>query len=102
MNGTKTWVSQGPEADLFTVFAGYTQISDVNEYSMSKNVINWRFMQFIEFVFLGLTAILVDRNMPGVTVGPPKKDTIGMKGLSISDVTFDRVTIPAKNVLGNK
>ncbi len=73
LNGQKMWITGGGFADLFTVFA------KVNGE------------QF--------TAFLVDRTLPGVTIGAEEKK-MGLKGSSTTAVYFDNVHVPAANVLG--
>ncbi|MGJ5813474.1 acyl-CoA dehydrogenase family protein [Paludibaculum fermentans] len=73
LNGSKMWITNAGKADLFTVFA------KVNGE------------QF--------TAFLVERNVPGLTVGQEEKK-MGIKGSSTCAVYFDNVRVPAANLLG--
>ena len=47
-----------------------------------------------------VSVVLVDRNTPGVTVGPPLKNMTGLKGLEVSEVRFDNVLVPKENLVG--
>ncbi len=73
LNGQKMWITNGGFADLLTVFA------KVNAE------------QF--------TCFLVERKLPGVSVGAEEKK-MGLKGASTTAVFFDNVHVPVENVLG--
>ncbi len=79
LTGTKTWVTNGDYADLFTVFA---RTSPAEDGAKPK-----------------ITAFLVERG-PGVTSspGPP---TLGLRAASNARITFDAVRLPAGAVLGD-
>jgi acyl-CoA dehydrogenase len=49
----------------------------------------------------GVSAFLVERNLPGVSVGKPEKK-MGQQGAHICDVNFDDVRVPAANRLGGE
>jgi alkylation response protein AidB-like acyl-CoA dehydrogenase len=79
LNGSKTFVSNAPVADFFVVFS---------TIDMSRGA-------------LGLTAMLVDRNTPGVRVSAP----IGKMGLTTSpmaELFFDNCVVPVENRLGRE
>ena len=73
LNGQKMWITNGGNADLFTVFAkiGGEQF----------------------------TAFLVERAFPGVASGAEEKK-MGIKGSSTTPLFLDNVSVPAENVLG--
>ncbi len=73
LNGQKMWITNGGEADLFTVFA---------KVGGDK-----------------LTAFLVEREFGGVTSGAEEKK-MGLKGSSTTAVYFENVQVPVSNVLG--
>jgi alkylation response protein AidB-like acyl-CoA dehydrogenase len=73
LNGQKMWITNGGDADLFTVFA---------KVGGEK-----------------LTAFLVERAFGGVTSGAEEKK-MGLKGSSTTAVYFENVPVPASNVLG--
>ncbi|MFJ7638449.1 acyl-CoA dehydrogenase family protein [Peribacillus sp. NPDC097225] len=78
MNGTKHFITNGPIADVYTVFA----LTDKDKGAKG-----------------GITAFLVERNFPGVTVG--KKDKkMGLRGSYTSQVIFENCIIPEENVIG--
>ena len=78
MNGTKHFITNGPIADVYTVFA----LTDKDKGAKG-----------------GITAFLVERDFPGVTVG--KKDKkMGLRGSYTSQVIFENCIIPEENVIG--
>ena len=92
MNGKKTWVANGPTADLFIVFSNLisrgikTRTADVTMAPQPR-----------------LTAFLVERGMPGVTVHSDQVDKkAGLKGLETCPVTFKDVTLTQSHMIGEE
>ncbi len=77
LSGTKRYITNADKAQLFTVMA---RTGD-------------------EAGGRGVSAFLVPRDLPGVTLGEPEKK-MGQKGAKVSDVHFDDVRVPAANRLG--
>ncbi len=77
LNGSKLWISNAAEAGLFIVFA---TIDSALGYK-------------------GITAFLVERDMPGFTVGK-KEDKLGIRASSTCELLFDNCRLPATAVLG--
>ncbi|WP_285766985.1 acyl-CoA dehydrogenase family protein [Peribacillus sp. SI8-4] len=78
MNGTKHFITNGPIADVYTVFA----LTDRSKGAKG-----------------GITAFLVERGFPGLIVG--KKDKkMGLRGSYTSQVIFENCIIPEENVIG--
>ncbi len=77
LNGRKLWISNAMEADLFLTFA------TVNP----------------EAGYRGITAFLVERGMPGFTVGH-KEDKMGIRASSTCELLFDDCRVPAASVIG--
>ena len=77
-NGTKMWITNGPEADLLIVYMR-TAGKEAGSSSM--------------------TAFLVEKGMPGFTTGP-KMDKLGMRGSNTCELIFENCEIPVENVLG--
>jgi alkylation response protein AidB-like acyl-CoA dehydrogenase len=73
LNGTKQFITNAGFADVFTVFA---------------QVGGDRFSAFI-----------VDRNSPGLGIGP-EEHKLGIRGSSTCSLTFDDVKVPAGQLLG--
>jgi len=92
MNGTKTWVANGPSADVFTVFANL--ITRGNSLKTRDTTLAPQPQ---------LTAFLVERDMPGVHIHADKVDKkIGLKGLETCPVTFENVTLTTEHVIGEE
>jgi acyl-CoA dehydrogenase len=79
LNGSKLWVSNGPMANLYTVFA----VTDKEKGSK------------------GVTAFVVDRESPGLTVGKVD-EKMGLRGSKTSEIFFEECCVPAKNVIGEE
>ena len=73
LNGAKQFITNGGFADVFTVYA---------------KVDGEKF-----------TAFIVERNFPGVSIGPEEKK-MGIKGSSTCPVILEDVKVPVENVLG--
>ena len=80
LNGTKRFITNANKADLFTVMAR----SDPSKAGGG-----------------GVSAFLVERSLPGLSVGKPEKK-MGQQGAHICDVIFDNVRVPVANRLGNE
>jgi acyl-CoA dehydrogenase len=77
LSGTKRYITNADRADLFTVMARTGEDPGAR----------------------GVSAFLVPRNLPGITIGSPEKK-MGQKGAKVADVTFDDVAVPVGNRLG--
>ena len=77
LTGRKLWITNGNEADLFIVFANLNP----------------------EAGYRGITAFIVERGMPGFTVGK-KEDKLGIRASSTCELLFEECEVPAANVLG--
>lgn len=80
LNGTKRYITNANKADLFTVMAR----SDPDKAGAG-----------------GVSAFLVERSLPGVSIGKPEKK-MGQQGAHICDVIFDNVRVPVENRLGRE
>jgi acyl-CoA dehydrogenase len=78
LNGSKRYITNANKAHLFTVMAR----TDPNKPGGG-----------------GVSAFLVERDLPGLTVGKPEKK-MGQQGAHICDVNFDNVRVPVENRLG--
>ncbi|MGE5396535.1 MAG: acyl-CoA dehydrogenase family protein, partial [Chitinophagales bacterium] len=79
LNGTKQFISNGGTAGLYTVFA------TLDKKAGHK----------------AICAFMVDRNSPGISVGP-KEDKLGIRSSNTTSVIFEDVKVPAKNLLGKE
>ncbi|MDO9249011.1 MAG: acyl-CoA dehydrogenase family protein [Phenylobacterium sp.] len=80
LNGSKRYITNANKADLFTVMTR----TDATKAGAG-----------------GVSAFLVERNLPGLTVGKPEKK-MGQQGAHICDVNFDNVRVPVANRLGRE
>ena len=77
LNGRKLWITNAKEAGVFIVFA------TVNR----------------ELGYKGITALVVDRSIPGFTVGR-KEDKLGIRASSTCELLLEDCRVPKQNVLG--
>jgi alkylation response protein AidB-like acyl-CoA dehydrogenase len=77
ITGRKLWITNGAEAGIFVVFANANPSAG----------------------YKGITAFLVERDMPGFTVGK-KEDKLGIRASSTTELLFDGCLVPDANVLG--
>ncbi len=77
LNGEKIWITNGPFAEFFTVFAK-------TDSEGGK-----------------LSAFIVERSFEGVSTGP-KEDKMGIRASGTSSVIFSDAKIPAANLLGEE
>jgi len=80
LNGTKIWISNAGYAGLFTVFAKVPVTIDGQQKER-------------------VTAFVVERNSPGVTLGK-LEEKMGIKASDTRSVIFENVRVPAENRLG--
>jgi alkylation response protein AidB-like acyl-CoA dehydrogenase len=76
LNGTKRWISNGGEADVYLVYCRMTDEPGAR----------------------AIGSILVKADTPGVSFGPSEK-LMGFRGIPSADVIFDEVTVSAENVV---
>jgi butyryl-CoA dehydrogenase len=76
LNGSKRWISNGGEADLYLVYA---RLSDAPAAK-------------------GIGAVVVEKGMPGLSFGLPEQ-LMGFRGIPSADVIFDNVQVPKENVV---
>ena len=77
LNGTKMWITNGPEADVVIVYA------KTDPSAGSK----------------GITAFIVDTSTPGFSC-QRKLDKLGMRGSNTGELAFDNVFVPSSHILG--
>ncbi len=77
LNGTKMWITNGPDADTLVV------------YAKTEPELNAR----------GVTAFLIEKGMKGFSIAQ-KLDKLGMRGSHTGELVFENVEVPAENVLG--
>jgi alkylation response protein AidB-like acyl-CoA dehydrogenase len=77
LNGNKHFITNGPVADLFIVFATVDR----------------------QQAWAGVTAFIVERDTPGVSVGS-NMSKMGLRTSPTGELSFDNCRVPAANVLG--
>tara|TARA_A200000113_G_C8843755_1_gene347833 strand:+ start:56 stop:1225 length:1170 start_codon:yes stop_codon:yes gene_type:complete len=79
LNGSKMWITNGPDADTLVVYAK----TDVSAGPK------------------GITAFLIEKGMKGFSTGK-KLDKLGMRGSNTSELIFENCEVPYESVLGEE
>jgi len=79
LNGTKYWITNGPDADTLVVYA------KTDPAAGSK----------------GITAFLIEKTMKGFSTSP-HFDKLGMRGSNTAELVFEDVEVPYENILGEE
>src|SRR6202049_3640598 len=77
LNGRKLWITNSKEAGLFVLFATLDPSAG----------------------YKGITAFLVEKNVPGFSVGK-KEDKLGIRASSTCELLLEDCHVPKENVLG--
>ncbi|APG94469.1 isovaleryl-CoA dehydrogenase [Sinorhizobium americanum] len=77
LNGSKMWITNGPDADVLVVYAKTDPAAGPR----------------------GITAFLVEKTYPGFSTGQ-KLDKLGMRGSNTCELVFKDCIVPEENVLG--
>ncbi len=77
LDGTKMWITNGPQADVLVVYAKTDREAESH----------------------GITAFLVEKGFPGFSTAQ-KLDKLGMRGSDTCELVFDGCEVPRENVLG--
>jgi isovaleryl-CoA dehydrogenase len=77
LNGTKMWITNGPDADTLVVYAKTTPEANAK----------------------GITAFLVEKSFKGFSVAQ-RLDKLGMRGSHTGELVFQDCEVPEENVLG--
>jgi isovaleryl-CoA dehydrogenase len=77
LNGSKMWITNGPDADTMVVYAK-------TEPEMGAR---------------GVTAFIVEKGMKGFFTAQ-KLDKLGMRGSHTGEMVFQNVEVPAQNIIG--
>jgi len=97
LNGSKFWITNGPDADTLVVYAkteqGHgTPISLPSEGAALPNSGGSAKRGAI-------TAFLIEKTMPGFSIAQ-KLDKLGMRGSSTGELVFNNVEVPESHILG--
>ncbi len=79
LNGTKQWITNGGEADIYTVFA----LTDKSKGAR------------------GASCIIVEKGTPGFTFGK-KENKMGIRASATSELIFDNCRVPKENLIGKE
>src|SRR6056297_1448438 len=79
LNGSKYWITNGPDADTLVVYA------KTDPEAGAK----------------GITAFLIEKTMTGFSTSP-HFDKLGMRGSNTAELIFEDVEVPFENVLGEE
>lgn len=77
LNGTKMWITNGPDAQVLVVYA------KTDKQAGSK----------------GITAFIIEKGMPGFSTAQ-KLDKLGMRGSNTCELVFQQCEVPRESVLG--
>jgi isovaleryl-CoA dehydrogenase len=77
LNGTKMWITNGPDADVLVVYARTDPAAGTR----------------------GITAFIVEKGSKGYTAAQ-KLDKLGMRGSNTCELVFEDCEVPEENVLG--
>ena len=77
LNGSKTWITNGPDAHTYVIYAKTDPAKAAH----------------------GISAFIVERDWKGFSRGP-KFDKLGMRGSNTGELFFDDVQVPEANLLG--
>jgi isovaleryl-CoA dehydrogenase len=77
LNGTKMWITNGPDADVLVVYAKTDREAGSH----------------------GITAFLIEKNFPGFSTAQ-KLDKLGMRGSNTCELLFENCKVPEENILG--
>ncbi|MCY7320140.1 MAG: isovaleryl-CoA dehydrogenase [Ramlibacter sp.] len=100
LNGSKFWITNGPDADTLVVYAK-TEPEDGPHASLPPEgaVLPWG-GPAAKRGANHITAFIVEKGMKGFSVAQ-KLDKLGMRGSHTGELVFENVEVPAANVLGS-
>ncbi len=78
LNGTKMWITNGPDADTLIIYAK-------TDPDAGKD---------------GITAFIVEKGFKGFSTSP-KLDKLGMRGSNTCELVFEDCEVPEENILGS-
>jgi isovaleryl-CoA dehydrogenase len=79
LNGSKMWITNGPDAHVYVIYAKTDAAAGPQ----------------------GISAFLVERDSPGFKRSP-KLDKLGMRGSNTCELVFEDCVVPAENILGRE
>jgi len=88
LNGSKMWITNGPDADTLVVYAK-TEPDAIDPHAALPPAGARR----------QITAFLIEKGMKGFSVAQ-KLDKLGMRGSHTGELVFENVEVPTENILG--
>ena len=79
LNGSKMWITNGPDADVLVVYA------KTDPFAGHK----------------GISAFLVEKTFPGFSTAP-KLDKLGMRGSNTCELVFEECEVPVENLMSEE
>jgi alkylation response protein AidB-like acyl-CoA dehydrogenase len=79
LNGTKQWITNGGEAEIYTVVVRTSKGTGIR----------------------GMSCLIVEKDTPGFTFGK-KEDKMGIRGSTTRELVFQDCRVPKKNLLGRE
>ena len=79
LNGSKMWITNGPEASTLVVYAKTDMAAGAK----------------------GITAFIIEKTMAGFSTAQ-KLDKLGMRGSNTCELVFENCEVPAENILGQE
>ncbi|GAB3472633.1 isovaleryl-CoA dehydrogenase [Polaromonas eurypsychrophila] len=100
LNGSKMWITNGPDADTLVVYAKTEPGDDGPHASLPPGGAGSpRGGPSANRGAHSITAFLVEKGMKGFSVAQ-KLDKLGMRGSHTGELVFSNVEVPAQNILG--
>ncbi|CAH1392348.1 unnamed protein product [Nezara viridula] len=81
LNGTKFWITNGPDADVLIVYAKTNPNSEKPQH--------------------GISTFIIEKGMEGFKCAQ-KLNKVGMRGSNTGELVFEDVKVPAKNMIGKE
>jgi isovaleryl-CoA dehydrogenase len=79
LNGTKMWITNGPDADVLVVYARTTKQGGSR----------------------GISTFIIEKSFPGFSTAQ-KLDKLGMRGSNTCELVFENCRVPLENLLGEE
>jgi isovaleryl-CoA dehydrogenase len=100
LNGTKMWITNGPDADTMVVYAKTEPGPEVPHASLpAEGADRPSGGRAAGGGARSVTAFIVEKGMPGFSTAQ-KLDKLGMRGSHTGEMVFNNVEVPVQNILG--
>uniref|UniRef100_A0A8D9BHJ8 Isovaleryl-CoA dehydrogenase, mitochondrial n=6 Tax=Cacopsylla melanoneura TaxID=428564 RepID=A0A8D9BHJ8_9HEMI len=81
LNGSKFWITNGPDADIAVVYARTNPNANKKQH--------------------GISTFIIEKDTPGFSKGK-KLNKLGMRGSNTGELIFENCEVPAENMLGGE